>query len=228
MSKQLREIRTYSDERFQPRLREAADGGESRTIEGYAIVFGVRSVLLTDWYDRYYEVIEPGAIDEARLREMDIKMTIFHDREMLLARSNKGVGTLRLSVDSVGVRYEFEAPRTSAGETCLELVRRGDLSGSSFTFWSDEKSSVRYELLDGDVLLRHVDRIDRVYEMTVAADPAYTETTVTAREVEAAGITLPGVHGENRDTAEELAERLRERQRQISGLRSLASTEPSL
>jgi phage head maturation protease len=128
----------------------------------------------------------------------------------------------------VGVKYEFEAPRTSAGETCLELVRRGDLSGSSFTFWSDEKSSIRYELLDGDVLLRHVDRIDRLYEMTVAADPAYTETTVTAREVEAAGITLPGVHEGKRETAEELAERLRERQRQISGLRSLASTEPSL
>ena len=192
MKKIDREIRSYCGDQYQPRLREAADGQESRTIEGYAIVFGVRSQLLFDWYDRYYEVIEPGAIDEARLREMDIKMTIFHDREMLIARSNKGVGTLKLTVDEIGVKYEFDAPRTSAGETALELVKRGDLAGSSFTYWSDEKSSVRYEILDDDVLLRHVDRIDRVYEMTIAADPAYTETTVTAREVEAAGIKLPG------------------------------------
>lgn len=228
MKKETREVRTYADGKFQPHLREAADGGESRTIEGYAIVFGVRSVLLADWYDRYYEVIEPGAIDEERLREMDIKMTMFHDREILLARSNKGQGTLRLSVDEIGVKYEFEAPRTCDGDNALELVRRGDLTGSSFTFWSDEHSSVRYELLDDDVLLRHVDRIDRVYEMTIAADPAYTETTVTAREVEAAGIKLPGKQNEEsqRETQEEITKKLRERQGQIDSLRSIANSNP--
>jgi len=228
MEKETREVRTYADGKFQPHLREAADGGESRTIEGYAIVFGVRSVLLADWYDRYYEVIEPGAIDEERLREMDIKMTMFHDREILLARSNKGQGTLRLSVDEIGVKYEFEAPRTCDGDNALELVRRGDLTGSSFTFWSDERSSVRYELLDDDVLLRHVDRIDRVYEMTIAADPAYTETTVTAREVEAAGIKLPGKQDEEsqRETQEEITKKLRERQSQIDSLRSIANSNP--
>lgn len=228
MEKETREVRTYADGKFQPHLREAADGGESRTIEGYAIVFGVRSILLADWYDRYYEVIEPGAIDEERLREMDIKMTMFHDREILLARSNKGQGTLHLSVDEIGVKYEFEAPRTCDGDNALELVRRGDLTGSSFTFWSDERSSVRYELLDDDVLLRHVDRIDRVYEMTIAADPAYTETTVTAREVEAAGIKLPGKQNEEsqRETQEEITKKLRERQGQIDSLRSIANSNP--
>lgn len=232
MNKETREVRSYIDEQFQPRLREAADGGESRVIEGYAIVFGKRSVLLMDWYDRYYEVIEPGAIDEARLAEMDIKMTMFHDREMLLARSNKGKGTLKLSVDEVGVKYEFEAPRTADGETALELVRRGDLAGSSFTFWSDEKSSIRYEMLDDDILLRYVDRIDRVYEMTIAADPAYTETTVTAREVEAAGIKLPSkkendTEGDRlREAREELQRKERERGEQIARLRSIANSEP--
>ena len=224
MKENSREVRIFLEGRCQPHLREAADGGESRTIEGYAIVFGVRSVLLADWYDRYYEVIEPGAIDEARLREMDIKMTMFHDREILLARSNKGQGTLKLSVDEVGVKYEFEAPRTCDGDNALELVRRGDLSGSSFTFWSDERSSVRYELLDDDVLLRHVDRIDKVYEMTIAADPAYVETTVTAREVEAAGIKLPNRNKDERETPEQIAEKLRENKSRIDNLRSIANS----
>lgn len=224
MKENSREVRIFLEGRCQPHLREAADGGESRTIEGYAVVFGVRSVLLADWYDRYYEVIEPGAIDEARLREMDIKMTMFHDREILLARSNKGQGTLKLSVDEVGVKYEFEAPRTCDGDNALELVRRGDLSGSSFTFWSDERSSVRYELLDDDVLLRHVDRIDKVYEMTIAADPAYVETTVTAREVEAAGIKLPNHSKDERETPEQIAEKLRERKSEIDNLRSIANS----
>jgi HK97 family phage prohead protease len=224
MKENSREVRIFLEGRCQPHLREAADGGESRTIEGYAIVFGVRSVLLADWYDRYYEVIEPGAIDEARLREMDIKMTMFHDREILLARSNKGQGTLKLSVDEVGVKYGFEAPRTCDGDNALELVRRGDLSGSSFTFWSDERSSIRYELLDDDVLLRHVDRIDKVYEMTIAADPAYVETTVTAREVEAAGIKLPNHSKDERETPEQIAEKLRENKSRIDSLRSIANS----
>ena len=224
MKKIDREIRSYCGDKYQPRLREAADGQESRTIEGYAIVFGVRSQLLFDWYDRYYEVIEPGAIDEARLREMDIKMTIFHDREMLIARSNKGVGTLKLTVDEIGVKYEFDAPRTSAGETALELVKRGDLAGSSFTYWSDEKSSVHYDMTEDDILVRHVDRIDKVYEMTIASDPAYVETSVTAREIEAAGIHLPETDEQKREAAERAAAQLRERQQTISDLRKIASS----
>ena len=32
-------------------IREAASGEESRTIEGYALKFGVRSRLLCDWWD---------------------------------------------------------------------------------------------------------------------------------------------------------------------------------
>ena len=181
------EVRTLTGGLYQPRLREAAggEGTECRTIEGYAIVFGVESKLLMDWRDVYREVIEPGAIDEARLKTMDIKMTMFHQRTMLLARQKSdGTGTLKLTVDEKGVKYEFEAPHTIDGDKVLELVKRGDLGGSSFTFWSDEKSSVSYTKSSADgELVRHVNRLDLVTEMTVAADPAYNQTSVNAREV---------------------------------------------
>lgn len=191
MKENKREIRSMAGGQFQPRLREAAGENESgRIIEGYAIVFGVESRMLVDYWEDYREIIEPGAITEADLTAMDIKMTIWHNRERLLARSNKGVGTLKLSVDEVGVKYEFEAPDTPDGNTALVLVKRGDLSGSSFTFWSDETSSVRYTKDDEGVLLRHVKRIDMVYEMTLASDPAYVQTNVTAREIEQAGIHI--------------------------------------
>lgn len=180
MKSEGREIRSYSGIGT-PVLREAADGGESRTIEGYAIVFGRESVLLVDWCDAYREIIEPGAVKEEDLAGWDIKMTMWHNRERLLARSNKGVGTLRLRVDEKGVMYSFDAPRTPDGDTVLELVKRGDLAGSSFTF-STDSDGVRYEEMEDGTLLRHVDRISRVYEMTVASDPAYTETSVSARE----------------------------------------------
>ena len=183
MNEEKKEIRSGIGGKWKPVLREAAEGGgESRTIEGYAIVFGVESRILHDYWDNYREIIEPGAITEERLKEMDIKMTMYHNREKILARSNQGEGTLKLTVDEVGVKYSFEAPNTVDGDTALELVKRGDLSGSSFMFWTDEKSGVSYEKRSDGIMLRRVKTIDMIYDMTIAADPAYEQTTVAARE----------------------------------------------
>lgn len=180
-----REVRTFC-EGAAPVLREAPEGGESRTIEGYAVVFGVESVLMVDWCDAFREVIEPGAVTEELLRGCDVKMLLWHNREKLLARWNKGEGTLRLSVDDTGVKYSFEAPHTPDGETALELVRRGDLAGSSFAYWADERSGVTYEKRDDGTLLRRVTHVGAMYDTSIVSDPAYQQTSVTAREATAA------------------------------------------
>ena len=184
MKDEKKEIRSFIGGKWKPVLREAAEGGsESRTIEGYAIVFDVESRVLgdIDGLPYYREIIEPGAISEERLKAMDIKMTMYHNREKILARSTNGEGTLKLSVDDVGVKYSFEAPNTVDGDTALELVKRGDLSGSSFMFWTDERN-VSYERRSDDIMLRRVKTIGMIYDMTIAADPAYEQTTVAARE----------------------------------------------
>lgn len=179
------------------RIREATDGAESRTIEGYALKFGVRSRLLCDWWNNYYEVLEPGCVTREMLDKQDIKLTMFHDRQLVLARSNKGNGTLSYEVDNVGVKFWAEMPHTVDGDKALELVSRGDIAGCSFIYSTDEDDSenaVSYERLDEkgddgeDILLRHVKRIDNVYDFTITTDPAYEQTDVSKREVEAAGI----------------------------------------
>lgn len=179
------------------RIREATDGAESRTIEGYALKFGVRSRLLCDWWNNYYEVLEPGCVTREMLDKQDIKLTMFHDRQLVLARSNKGNGTLSYEVDKVGVKFWAEMPHTVDGDKALELVSRGDIAGCSFIYSTDEgdsENAVSYERLgekgdDGeDILLRHVKRIDNVYDFTITTDPAYEQTDVSKREVEAAGI----------------------------------------
>lgn len=181
------------------KLREAPDGGESRVIEGYALKFGVRSRLLCDWWDYYYEVLEPGCVTREMLDAQDIKLTMFHDRQLILARSNKGTGTLNYEIDAVGVKFWAEMPHTVDGDKALELVQRGDIAGCSFCYSTDEQDSenaVSYERIDEkteggeDILVRHVKRIDAVYDFTLAADPAYEQTSVTRREVEEAGVDL--------------------------------------
>ena len=179
---QQREIRTLGAE-YAPRLREVGEGEASRTIEGYAIVFGRSSELLHDYWDAYREIIEREAIDQALLDDSDIKMTLWHNRERLLARRDHGEGTLQVGIDDVGVWYRFEAPHTPDGETALELVRRGDLAGSSFIYSTNEADDVRYDKLDDGTIVRHVLKIGRIYDMTIASDPAYKDTSVNAREV---------------------------------------------
>lgn len=176
MAKERRHIQSYRATSA-PQLREV-EGGHA--VEGLAIVYGTVSVPLAEWgYDR--ETIAPGAVTEELLASSDVKMTMWHNRERLLARCTRGAGTLRLELRPEGLWYSFAVPDTPDGQTALELVRRGDLSGASFTYWSSERNSVRYEDTEYGIL-RTVERIDALYELTLASDPAYPDTTAAARE----------------------------------------------
>lgn len=110
------------------RVREKEGEEESRTITGYAILFNVPSAPLYEYDDEEArEVIAPGAVTKELLGGCDIKFTMFHDRQLILARSKNGAGTLTYGVDDKGVYFEFDAPNTVDGDKALELVRRGDI-----------------------------------------------------------------------------------------------------
>lgn len=166
-------------------------GGEapSRTIEGYAVLFDTPSEpLWNDEQSEAREIIDPTAITREFLDTQDIKMTMFHDRQLILARSNKGEGTLKYDVDEKGVAFSFDAPNTADGDKALELVKRGDISGCSFMFatrYYDETCvEHKVEQRDGKVFESYrVKSILGVYDFTLAADPAYPDTTVEAREL---------------------------------------------
>ncbi len=156
----------------------------SRTIEGYAIVFNERSVLLDDWGDTFREVIAPEACTQEFLDGCDVKMTLFHNREKLLARYMPGRdnNTLTLEVDEKGVRFSFEAPNTADGDAVLEGVKRGDLTGCSFTFIPDwDESTYGWDSEDQCTIITH-HKFRWLGEMTVGSDPAYRQTEVNARE----------------------------------------------
>lgn len=164
------EIRTFA---------EAPVAGKGRTISGYAIVFDVESRVLPSWDGDFVEIIERGAVDDALIAQSDVKALFNHVNSMLLARSVNGIGTLKLSVDDHGLRFEFEAPNTSHGNDVLELVKRGDLQGCSFAFTADEEN-IKY-LREGDRRLRRVRKLSGLYDVSVVVDPAYTQTSVDAR-----------------------------------------------
>ena len=194
-------------------VREAAPDaeGESRTIAGTAIVFNAESEVLDDWGYRFREVIKPEACSMEFLNTQDIKMNMLHDRQLTIARSNKGVGSLRLSVDEKGVNFEFEAPRCDIGDRCLEMVRRGDYSGCSFEFYPEDYD---VEEREGgkDVKITHK-KFRALTAVTIGMDPAYRQTSVNARELQEGTETFKA------RKAEEEKEKEREEQEKLERIR---------
>jgi HK97 family phage prohead protease len=184
MDAKKREIRTID---CQLAIREAAEGqeSESRTITGRAIVFNAESEVLDDWGERFREVILPEAVTMEFLNTQDVKMNMLHERELTIARCNKGVGSLRMAVDEQGVTFEFEAPKCDIGDRCLEMVRRGDYSGCSFEFYPKDYEVERTKGADGkdEVIIRHKS-FEFLSALTIGMDPAYRQTSVNAREMD--------------------------------------------
>ena len=173
-----------------PQVREVVvkreDGTEDkvRRFEGYAIVWDSPSVVMCDWWDDkvFREYIDKGAISKEMLDNSDIICTAFHNREMLLARHHAdGTGTLSFEVDDTGVKALFDFPNSPMGDNIAESVMRGDMPGMSFSFYESDYTYNDTKGADG-IIDRHITNIASIFEVTVAANPAYPGTTANCRE----------------------------------------------
>ena len=168
-------------------IREAREGEtEQRTIEGCAIVFDQETTLYDGDNCRYRERIAPSAITAEFLAQQDVKLNLLHDRQTSLARNNRGEGTLQFDLREDGLYFSAEMPRCDLGDRALALVQNGTYSGCSFEFYAGEYTDTTTTLPDGreDVLTVHT-KFQSITAITIAMDPAYTQTSVRVREAAA-------------------------------------------
>ena len=153
-------------------------------ISGYAIVFNRESEILYDkTNNRYFiEVIDPSAVDVELIQRSDIKMLIDHTKSRMLARSRYGEGSLQLEIDEYGLKFTFEVPDTVDGQFIKEMIRRNDYNGCSFAF-TDDIVDVEYNRERG-LFFRNVRKIKQLYDCSIVADPAYSDTEVSLRSLE--------------------------------------------
>lgn len=146
-----------------------------RSIEGYAFKYNKESKNLGG----FNEVILPGALDEAN---MDDVVGLFNHRmDNILGRNSSG--TLELVEDEVGLKYRINVANTTTGNDVLELVKRGDVSGSSFAF-SLSQGGETWEERDNALPLRKIKNFQRIYDVSPVTDPAYADTSVAKRGFE--------------------------------------------
>lgn len=162
---------------------EAVEEENSRTIRGTAVVFDVLSRMKRDERgNAYYEKINRDAITEDFLASQDVTMNVDHDDSRLLARYNKGMGTLRLSVDEYGVHFEFEAPETALGDEVLYNVRNHNLFECSFACLVNPKFINKYSQ-DG-VQVQEITKLTAMLDCAIVVRAAYAETDVIANSAE--------------------------------------------
>lgn len=151
-------------------------------VEGYASVFGVRSKLILERGELFYEEINPGSFREILQREdLDVIFTFNHSKDIVLARSVSG--TLQLSEDETGLffRAEIDVDDTDAKNLWLR-VKRGDIFENSFAFRVAE-DDYSWSNTEDDIPLRTIDRISALRDVSAVVYGAYPQTSVSAREL---------------------------------------------
>ena len=151
---------------------ELREEGDTLTAVGYAAMFNRLSQNLGGFVER----VAPATF-RSTLNQSDVRALFNHEPDHLLGRST--TGTLRLSEDDQGLRYEIDLPNTTLGRDVAELLRRGDISGSSFGFrtisdeWSETDDGYPLRTLT-EVALRDVGPV---------TFPAYSSTEASLRSL---------------------------------------------
>jgi HK97 family phage prohead protease len=154
--------------------RSEDDGSEREWVIGYAAKFGVLSLDLGDFVER----LDPGAfgiVSERRGRKKPLETRALwnHDPNYPLARYP---GTLRMTVDEVGLRYEFPVPDTSYGRDIASNIRAGIVKGSSFSF-TVPSGGDSWAVEDGRSV-RTIQKIDTLLDVGPVTFPAYPDADV--------------------------------------------------
>lgn len=152
-------------------LRETDDG--KRTLTGYAVKWEKKSHVL-GYFRKFREQFKKGAFTES-LQNDDQRFLWSHDTSKVLGRTKNG--TLRLTEDDVGLRFELDLPNTTLGNDTYESIKRGDVDGVSFGF---KMESHEIEEPDDDLMLRTVTKA-KLLEVSAVAFPAYPDSEVSAR-----------------------------------------------
>lgn len=166
MKKELRTLELESIE-----VRKSEEG--KTTVSGYAARFEKLSVDL--WGFR--EKIRAGAFAKS-LEKNNVKALWNHNSDIVLGSTKNG--TLRLSEDDEGLRFELDLPDTTAGRDAAESIRRGDVDGVSFGF---QVQKDEWDQNDKKNVVRTLIEVN-LHEISPTPFPAYPQTSVGVRSAE--------------------------------------------
>lgn len=172
---------------------------EERIIEGYALLFNVPSDGLS-----FEEEIQRGALDGV-IESSDVFALLNHEQSRgVLARCKKGVGSLHLEIDEIGLKFRFKAPNTALGDELIENILRGEVDESSFSFVVDED---KWSKKSDGTYKRSITKIKQLFDVSPVYSAAYSQTSVCMRGKEREEAYLRGIEQRDLDKYYETVEK---------------------
>lgn len=155
---------------------ELRSENEGRHISGKAISFDTKSNDIG-----FIEILHRGCITQELIDSSNIVFLYNHDYNQVIARANKGKGTLNIDLRDDGVYFDLDVPQTTMGNDLLENIRLGNITQCSFGFrYANEPDAYKDEKID-DVWYRNVYKIGELFDLSAVTYPAYDDTYVNAR-----------------------------------------------
>lgn len=186
----MRERRTISTD-----LQIRADSDNGAVIGGHSPVWNRFSQNLGG----FVEQVAPGATAKT-IAEADIRGLLNHDPSLLLGRNRSG--TMRLTEDTIGLDFEIDVPDTTVGRDLVVSARRGDITGSSFSFRVVGDGQT-WGFTPDDFPLRTLTEI-KLYDTGPVTFPAYLDADAGLRSADARALAFAGLVTERRSIDEVL------------------------
>lgn len=148
--------------------------GDSREVEGYAVVFNATTDL--GWFT---EEIDRDAFRNADMS--NVYLLFNHDANNVLAGTSNN--SLKLRIDESGLFQTSKIIDTSLGEDILKLVKNNLINKMSFAFSIDEDGGEEW-ISGKEKDHRIIRKIDKLFDVSLVTYPAYEQTSAYARSVQ--------------------------------------------
>lgn len=162
-----------AERRFLTQPVELRSEGDEQYFEGMAAVYDSPTDL-----GYFSEEIRSGAFKN--VMGNDVRGLFNHDSDVLLGRTASG--TMVITETENGLHYKIRYnPNDPDHVRVMEKIKRGDVSQSSFAFTIKDEEWATREGKDHRVITE----VHTLYDVSPVTYPAYADTTVAARSLEA-------------------------------------------
>lgn len=151
------------------------DGTTKMRFEGYAIVFGQRTVLFEDELgNEYAEIIDKDSLNNTDMNDVPLRYN--HETSWVLARTRKktGPGSLILTKDDFGLKVQGEFVDMQYSRDVYAMMLAEVINQMSFAF------TVRDYSFDSATRTTTIKDIDKLFDVSVVDSPAYPQTSISA------------------------------------------------
>lgn len=139
-------------------------------VEGRAISFNTPTLLWQDGDYKYYEVIDPKALDTCDISDVCFRYN-HSDQIMVMARTRKG--SLQLLKDEFGLNIRASLFNIQPARDLYELIKCGAVDQMSFAFVCEEDRVV----WEGNICTRTILKFKKIFDVSAVDTGAYGDNT---------------------------------------------------